>query len=346
VINLLPSDEQQAIVDTIAEFLTDKLPLSRHRRGGVIGVEPSLWREMAALGWIGLSLPEEAGGVGYGVAEETLAFREFGRQLAPMELFAAALCGRAAAHSGERELARSIAQGDRRCAVAFPIRRQATEMPSSSPLTVIDPKDAGLVLVWGENDALLFTRDDLRSVDELHPIDPTLTMSRFAVAPGAAPIIAQGNDIALRALLLASAMLAGIAEATRDMAAAYARQREQFGQPIGAFQAIKHLCADMALRAQAAGSATLLAAVKTAVGAPDSAFCISAAKLVACEAALRNAAGNIQVHGGIGFTSECDAHLFLKRPHIIDQLAGAQKQLQSQLIALRPSAPDRRAEIR
>jgi alkylation response protein AidB-like acyl-CoA dehydrogenase len=107
------------------------------------------------------------------------------------------------------------------------------------------------------------------------------------------------------------------------MGVAYAKIREQFGQPIGGFQAIKHHCADMAARAEAAYSASVFAALSVVAGRSDATFQAASARIVAADAAIRNAATNIQVHGGIGFTAECDANLFLKRAHLLEKIGGA-----------------------
>ncbi|MGJ3627928.1 acyl-CoA dehydrogenase family protein [Sphingomonas sp. MMS24-JH45] len=119
--------------------------------------------------------------------------------------------------------------------------------------------------------------------------------------------------------LLLSAYLTGVAQASTAMAVAYAGTREQFGQPIGAFQAVKHICADMATRAAAAEAQTFFAAATFGRGADDGAE-VAAARLLAADAALANAKANIQVHGGMGFTAECDAHLLLKRAHLVARL--------------------------
>ena len=121
---------------------------------------------------------------------------------------------------------------------------------------------------------------------------------------------------------LADAMLAGMAQASCDLAVSYAKVREQFGQPIGAFQAIKHMCADMALRTTAAEAQVKMAAVFADAHTPGGDRQLDAAALIALKAARENAADAIQVHGGIGFTAECDAHFFLKRAYVLSALLG------------------------
>ena len=126
-----------------------------------------------------------------------------------------------------------------------------------------------------------------------------------------------------RATVLSAALLVGLAEAVRDDAVAYASERVQFGKPIGVFQAIKHPCADMAVRCEVALSQTLMAALHTRDGLADADFQAASAKAVASAAATRGAAANVQIHGGYGYTTEYDAQRFVKRAHVIDVFAGS-----------------------
>jgi alkylation response protein AidB-like acyl-CoA dehydrogenase len=103
----------------------------------------------------------------------------------------------------------------------------------------------------------------------------------------------------------------------------YAEARVQFGQPIGAYQAVKHSCADMAIRAEAAASELFFAALAFEGARTDAAFQVSAAKVVAADAARCNAAANVQIHGGMGFTFEQDAHLYVKRSHVLEHAFGS-----------------------
>jgi alkylation response protein AidB-like acyl-CoA dehydrogenase len=115
------------------------------------------------------------------------------------------------------------------------------------------------------------------------------------------------------------------------MSVEYAKVRQQFGKPIGSFQAVKHRCADMAVRAEVARSATTYAAVAVRDAAPDADFQTAVAKVLCGDAYLKNAADNVQNHGGMGFTWECDAHLFVKRSRAFDASVGSRR---SQLDAL------------
>ena len=140
-----------------------------------------------------------------------------------------------------------------------------------------------------------------------------------ACAPG--PFLATG-DVASKAHVLIASSLAGIARATTEQSVSYGKDREQFGQPIGGFQAVKHRCADMSVRADAALNQSRFAALAVRDGRGDAAFHAGAAHLVAINAALANTHWNIQNHGGIGFTWEHTAHRFLTRARVWSQLAG------------------------
>jgi alkylation response protein AidB-like acyl-CoA dehydrogenase len=133
---------------------------------------------------------------------------------------------------------------------------------------------------------------------------------------------AETAPLAARAQVLLAAALVGLAEHACDLAVEYAKVREQFGKPIGSFQAIKHRCADMAVRQRLAWYQTSLACLKLENGAPDAALHVASAKLLAAEAAHENGRACVQIHGGIGFQAECDAHWFLKRARVYDQAGG------------------------
>ena len=129
--------------------------------------------------------------------------------------------------------------------------------------------------------------------------------------------------IRLEASALAAALLVGIATAETDLAVAYAKERRQFGRPIGSFQAVKHICADMLTRAEVARAAVYAAGVHLdGHGDGDTARAVTGAMLLASEAAFANGKACVQVHGGMGFTWEIDAHLYLKRAAALIALHG------------------------
>jgi alkylation response protein AidB-like acyl-CoA dehydrogenase len=130
------------------------------------------------------------------------------------------------------------------------------------------------------------------------------------------------SALRLRATVLVAAELAGIATATAEQSTQYAKDREQFGVPVGSFQAVKHRCADMAVRAEAATSLVRYAALAVRDGLPDAAFHADAARAVAARNAIENAQINVQNHGGIGFTWEHTAHRYVTRAQVRSRTLG------------------------
>ncbi|MFJ7156232.1 acyl-CoA dehydrogenase family protein [Streptomyces sp. NPDC101118] len=232
-------------------------------------VDRELWRELGEAGFFALRVPEEAGGVGLGLPEAVLVFEEAGRVLLPGPLVATELA-----------------------AGSVPAAAEGAAVVTAPDLS------GGLVAYLAEADVLLGAatggEEPVRSVDPLTPLHRV---------PGARPPEAWRAEGAL----LTAALQVGSALATCGTAVRYAGEREQFGQPVGAFQAVKHLCAEMLVRAEVARTAVYAAAVTGAAGE------VAAAKLLADEAAVRNARDCLQVHGGMGFTWEADVHLHLKR---------------------------------
>jgi alkylation response protein AidB-like acyl-CoA dehydrogenase len=154
-------------------------------------------------------------------------------------------------------------------------------------------------------------------------IDPTRSLGhvRFADAPGER-LEVPAADLRRLAAVLVAAEAVGVAERALEMSVAHAKVRQQFGRPIGSFQAVKHRCADMAVRAEVARSVTTFAAAALAAGEADAPHHAHVAKALAVDAALANAADNVQNHGGMGYTWEGDAHLYLKRAWVLEHTFG------------------------
>lgn len=300
MIDLIPDGDQQALLNSITSFLRDKAPVGKARTA-------DLWEQIAALGWLGLSRPESAGGIGLGAAEEMLLMREGGRFLVTPSLMATLLAVRFADETGRADLATELAGGTRHAALAIP--------RDAETLYIIDGAQAEL-LVTIEEDRVTLRRAPSPG-QALQSSDDGVQLS---LAPIGEPL--NGSADGLQARLLVAAQLTGIAEAVRDLATEFAKVREQFGQPIGAFQAVKHACADLAIRAEAALAQTSYAALCLAENLPDAPAEVAAAARVAGDAAVTGAEAAIQLHGAMGFTEECTAHLFLKRAHLLTLFAG------------------------
>ncbi|QTA33910.1 acyl-CoA dehydrogenase family protein [Streptomyces sp. CA-256286] len=281
------SDDQRALRSGMRDLLgaafdRDGLRAAVERGGGV---DRGLWRELGAAGFFALRLPEESGGVGLGLPEAVLLFEEAGRALLPGPLVATHLAAGVVKGAAEGEAVVTASQG--------------------GGLPVADLRGADAVLVAGG----VLTGEELaafvagaRPVRSMDPLTPLHRAEGLVAAAEAYPGALRGEG----ALLTAAEQL-GSAARTTEMAVQHARTREQFGSLIGSFQAVKHLCADMLARTEPARGAVYAAAV---TGDPVE---IAAAKLLADDAAVRNARDCLQIHGGMGFTWEADVHLHLKR---------------------------------
>ncbi len=318
--DLTISDDQRAIVDSVRDVLRDSMPMERVRGaldGDNSGVE-RLWSQAADLGWFGLGLAQHYGGSGFDLIDEALLFKELGRHLTPGPFLGTLLGARVAAIGGNDDVAEQILLGRAPVGIAVPRR--------SGDYLIHDAQAATYLLLSDVDRTVLIPaaaareRHRLASLDELSVRESAaLTIDPFAeVAESFDPIHARGCT-------LVAAVLTGIAEATRDMSVTHAKTREQFGAPIGTFQAVKHRCADMGVRAALADAQLLFAALSVSEGQPDAALEVAAARVVAHRAALSNSRETIQVHGGMGVTWECDAHFYLKRTHALRDLYGGER---------------------
>jgi alkylation response protein AidB-like acyl-CoA dehydrogenase len=335
--DLMPTSDQEAIAASVRSFLENELPMERVRQ---LGEAPAteydrLWRAAAELGFFGLGLPSDEGGAGYALTEEMVLFEELGRALAPgpwLGSLMAAHALRGASEPASVELRRQILAGELRVALIDGLDRRSASALRDRRMTgerafVADAAVADAFLVLDASGALFVAAggDGVR-VEPRPSMDPTRPIARvvFAGAPCIAPAVDGARAAVLRreATALACAEAVGGIQRTVELSVEYVKVRQQFDRPIGSFQAVKHRCADMAVRAEAARSATIYAVVSVRDGAADADFQVAVAKILSGEAYLRNAADNVQNHGGMGFTWECDAHLYVKRARSFDVAFG------------------------
>jgi len=321
--------EQEAVRDSIRGVLGARLPLARVRAvvAAPPGLDAEVWRVAGELGWFGLALPESAGGAGYGLPEAALLFVELGRSLAPGPWLGTVLAAQAlAAAPGLASVHGGILGGRERVAV---VDDPADALGAGDRLTglagnLADAGAASGLLVLGAT-AVRYVATGAPGVrlTERASMDPTRRIGHAILEQ--APTSPLGADAArLRQMgtVLVAAEAVGVAERTLEASVEYAKVRQQFGRPIGAFQAVKHRCADMAVRAEMARAAVLFAAVAARDGESNAQFHVHVAKLLATGAALANATDNVQNHGGMGYTWEADAHLYLKRAHLLEHTFG------------------------
>jgi alkylation response protein AidB-like acyl-CoA dehydrogenase len=337
IIDLLPTDEQSRIVDSVRSLLSRTQPLERLRESsnGAGAAEHAAWDRFVALGLFGLGLDEVRGGVGYCLVEEALVCREFGRVLVSPTVIATMLATHIAADAGDSAALAAFIAGTRRATFANPLHSFTLDgVGGTLAAQLMDAREAHDLVIWDATSGALFPAHQARDRTPAACIDETIALERavlpFDAAAGHCP--AADGRLPRHAGLLISAYLVGIAEAARDMAVAYAGVRVQFGQPIGGFQAVKHACADMAVRAEAAYAQVFYAAVAAGEPAVEHAVNAASARLLAGRAAIENAKANIQVHGGMGFTFECDAHHFLKRALVFAALNFSPRDERSRLL--------------
>ena len=297
------SADQEALQDGVRKLCEGRFPMARVRAlvdDG--GVDRALWRELADAGVFALCVPERDGGVGLGRAEAVLVFEALGRALVPGPLAGTHL----AAGLVDADVV-GVIERERNAVVAH--------LNALDILVAID--DAGL---WAIEPSTL----DAQAIAD--PLDPLTPVHRVDSLPHGAQLAGAEEAVRWRrtGAALVAAQLLGFAVATTDLAVAYAKERHQFDRPIGSFQAVKHLLADMLVRAEVARAAVYAAGVTLddpAVG--DVARAVATAKLMAGDAARQNGKACVQVHGGMGFTWEVDAHLYLKRAWVLDAAFGS-----------------------
>ena len=337
------TDEQQAIKSTAHDFLAARYK-SEHIRElaeSDLGFEQADWDEMAELGWPGLALPEEWGGQGLGIVELAILFEEMGYALAPSPLFSNTIAGVALALGGSDEqrerLLRPLAGGKLR---GTPALWDAGTPATIGDFTLEARADGDGIVLDGEKvlvmdaaaaDFLLVATSDGRrhvvqrgadgvTVVPSTSIDPTrrlysVRLEGVRVAPEDS-LPAAADDyfpVFHRVCVALAAESTGVAQRTMEMAVEYAKDRQQFGRPIGSYQAVSHRCAQMLLETENARSAVYGAAWAADAEPESLPTAASMAKAYASDAGWRVPDASIQVHGGIGFTWEHDLHFFLKR---------------------------------
>jgi len=334
--DFLLSDEQSQIVDTLKTFLSSQAPVARFRPPArqIGNDDQRLCRELGALGYLGIAIGDAQGGIGLGALEEMLAYREFGRHLVSPAVLGLTLAAHMAARANS-DLLDGLLTGGTRVALANPLGPVHLGDECRGDVHLIEGRDAEWVMICDVDGAALLPREAFSDVTDVPAMDHALTLQRARLSRARPRLWAAAADdpVHRRAELLLAAYAVGMSEATRDLSVEYAKNRQQFGKPIGAFQAIKHICADMAIRSEAALCQVIFAALVQSDAAAGEDFHGVAAKLVAVDAALKNAGQNIQVHGAIGFTAEADAHVYLKRAHVVEQLWGDTRQLRERMLA-------------
>jgi len=351
------TEEQEELRRLVRRFLEDKSPETEVRRlmATTEGYDPAVWRQMAdQLALQAMTIPEAYGGAGFGYVELLVVLEEMGAALLCAPYFSTVALGANALLTSGDEVASkqwlpTIASGETIATLAITedsgrwdveaITTKAKKQDGAWTLDghksfVLDGHTAGLVLVAArteaglslfavEGDAAGLTRTPLATMDQ------TRKQARLEFAGTPATLVGRDGEAAgglektlqLAAVALAAEQVGG-AQRVLDNAVEYAKNRMQFGRPIGSFQAIKHKCADMLLEVESAKSAAYYGAWAAATDDEELALAASLAKSYCSEAYFHCAAENIQIHGGIGFTWEHHAHLYFKRAKSSELLLG------------------------
>ncbi|MBI2525060.1 MAG: acyl-CoA/acyl-ACP dehydrogenase [Candidatus Rokubacteria bacterium] len=353
------SEDQVLLRNSVRAFLDEQCKPAHVRAmmHDPRGYDPGLWSEMAKLGWLGLPFPEKHGGAGLGMVELAIAIEELGRAAYPGPYLPSVVLGGVGlllgGSGGQKDTwLPAIASGEKRATAAL-IEETLDWDPASTTATAVRSGDGWKVsglkrfVPWAHvADVVLVPARGPEGLS-LFLVDPRqagVTLSRMVgidlgsrwselrlenVGVGANAVVGQPGGagplleaLLRRAAVCASAEMLGAARRCVDMSVEYAKVREQFGQPIGSFQAIRHRCAEMLLETENSHSAVYYAAWALEAGAEDAAVAASICKSYVSESARRACGDAIQVHGGIGFTWEYDLHLYMKRAKALEPLFG------------------------
>jgi alkylation response protein AidB-like acyl-CoA dehydrogenase len=337
------SADQQALRDAAEDLLDTAGARTRARKladratqpgdADQPGYDTQLWKLVADQGWLTVALPEEVGGLGLGDVELAVLAERIGAHVAPVPVLSSVLALRA--------VAAAVAAGGPAAQTAEPwLQRLAAGTAigcvgwADDP--VIDAPDADLLVYLGADGVTGHPLSGQRPAAQ-PAMDGT---RRIALADrGAAPSFALGPAELAEELLDAAAVgyaaeMLGAAAEMHSATVAYAKVREQFGQPIGGFQAVKHRLADALVDVEGMRSAVYYAAWAVSTGAADRSLAASTAKAWCSEASRRVLDSALQVHGGIGFTWEHDLHLYLKRAHLDQCVFGTARFHRRRIVSL------------
>jgi alkylation response protein AidB-like acyl-CoA dehydrogenase len=328
------TDDHRELAEVARGFLTSQKArwAARSLLDATDEPRPGFWPNLVELGWLGLHIDEEYGGSGFGLPELVVVVEELGRAVAPGPFVPTVIASAVIAKNGTAEqksrLLPGLIDGTVTAGIGLDSRvRLGDGVADGEAGILLGAGLAGLLLIAAGDDVLVLERDrDGVSVDVPDNFDPTRRSGRVRldnVRVSDADVLAGARPSALaRARTLLAAEAVGGASDCVDAAVAYAKVRQQFGRTIATFQAVKHHCANMLVGAES-GIAAVWDAARAAGEDEDQFHLIAAvAAALAFPAYVRNAELNIQVHGGIGFTWEHDAHLHLRRAVVTAALFG------------------------
>jgi alkylation response protein AidB-like acyl-CoA dehydrogenase len=329
------TDEQRALQATVREFIADRFPLDAVRevyddeQGS--GDPDELWKAVGEQGWLAVMVPEEHDGLGLGLLDAAVLARCWGEGCVPGS-FLPTLVAAEAVRLGGSEAQRSdwlpqVAAGAVKLSPAFGGRVTAADGVLTGTVDHVEYAHVADRLVVAADGGTLWLVDPNSrgvTVTVLDTLDRSTRLAKVTLSGVTGerleqPVLPEVSD---RAAVLYANDLAGIARVAVDRTVDYDKTREQFGRPVGSFQALKHALADLHVAATMAGHAGWYAAHALDAHLPDAALAVSVAKAKATDAAVEATAKMIQFHGGIGYTWEHDAHLFFKRAKRVEYQYG------------------------
>lgn len=328
------TDEQAMIADTVRGFFAEQATSERTRVAmAADGIDRALWTSLCGeLGLGGIALPEAHGGSGLGMVEFAILAEAAGAQVAAIPLLSLAMPARAIAAGGSEaqraEWLSRLAAGEAIAAAAgTPVLGIDGGKLTGSFEFVAHGGTCDMFVLGHENHAWIVRADSPGvRVETLTTMDQTRPFARIVLDAAEGEPLADGAAAFAAArvggwLCLAAEALGG-AQACLDRTVGYSHERVQFGRPIGSFQAYKHRLADMMVEIEQARSAVYWAACAIDEGSKEASLALHAAKSFAADTFFRCAGDMIQLHGGIGFTWEHDAHLYFKRARAIQTMLG------------------------
>jgi alkylation response protein AidB-like acyl-CoA dehydrogenase len=319
-VNFAFSEQQETFRAELRRFFSERL--NRRAQMDMPGAhDPGLWKEMAALGLLGAAIPETYGGQDLPNVDLCIVFEEAARALLPGPFTSTVVGGSmtvlAAGDDEQRaRLLPPIAAGETKAARTDDtgLRIEGDHVSGEQTLLRAAGVADWLMIDRGSQVPAMIISKQSFEAEQMEAVD--LTRPRYRVRfDGAGEVLSSSVPLEWeqRGRLVAAAEACGAARGALEMAVAYAKEREQFGKPIGSFQAIKHKAADMMRAVEAARLAVYAAACALDAEDADASVAIATAKAVATDAFLQCATENIQIHGGIGVTWEHDAHLYYRR---------------------------------
>jgi alkylation response protein AidB-like acyl-CoA dehydrogenase len=345
------NDDQRALREAVRDALAGLVPTSELQAMTDAGgrMPDELWRRITELGWQALLIPEDFDGLGLGLVDMTVVMEEMGKIPLPGPFFSSAVFATVAAiRLGATELLHDLATGAKRGTVAVdeltvagsPLESIGTTATGSGadrtltglkPAVPDGPTADWVIVVAKDEEGLGAYLVEGAAIESVPSMDPTRQLGRLVLDGTPARRLGPDGDqteiiarIVDDAAVMLCAELVGASEAAFELAAEYSKNRVQFGRPIGTFQAVKHLAADMLRDLTLARVGTHYAAWGSDTDAPDREVSAAMAKSWVAEAAIAVSSTSIQVHGAVAFTWECPAHYYYKRAKATDLVLGRQ----------------------